>query len=341
MKRNAVVLSLLLLALPALGAGSIDALRATQRSTREQLLSLKSEQLARRNELSQVSQRIEQLKADTRGKLLPGGELDAALKRSQELSSTLTGLAAQSSTHEGELESANLALLAGLTDELGRLRADFDRQTDRPARAKLIGAMKSLRQERDALRASLPAAKVPVLVPLLDALKPSDDPETLLEQADLLRDNEEKLQKELKALDTRIGERRQEVELDRRVQRFMGEESMFDDQDRRLRVQHTQPAADSVANATGGISPKDGTIAGSPAPSTPTLGPQGAVDPAASGLKVTNGSDAQAQVGGPRALGASDDDLGQLERERAKLAGLREQMAKKAAELEKRAGELK
>lgn len=337
MKLHALVLSLLVLALPALGAGSIDALRASQRSTREQLSALKTEQLSRRNELSQVSQRIEQLKAESKGKLLPGSELDAALKRSQELSSTLTGLAAQSSSREGELEAANLALLAGLTDELARLRADFDRQTDRAARARLIGTMKSLRQERDGIRASLPAAKVPSL----EGLRPSDDPETLLEQADLLRDNEEKLQKELKALDARIGERRQEVELDRRVQRFMGEESMFDDQDRRLRVQHVQPSA--ADNATG-LTPQGGTFAGpAPAsPNTPTLnGVQGALDPNASGLKVTNGSDAQAQVGGPRALGGRDDDLGQLERERAKLSTLREQMAKKAAELEKRAGELK
>ncbi len=335
MKLHAAVLSLMLFALPALGAVSIDALRAAQRVSREQVGSLKSEQLARRNELSQVSQRIEQLKAESKGTLLPGSELDAALKRSQELSSTLTGLAAQSSTREGELEAANLALLAGLTDELARLRADFDRQTDRSARAKLIASMKSLRQERDAIRASLPAARVPSL----DALKPSDDPETLLEQADLLRDNEEKLQKELKALDARIGERRQEVELDRRVQRFLGEESMFDDQDRRLRVQHTQPSAADNAN---GLTPQGGTFAGTanPAPNSP-VNALGAVDPAPNGLKVTNGSDAQAQVGGPRALAGGDDDLGQLERERAKLASLREQMAKKAAELEKRAGELK
>ena len=94
----------------------------------------------------------------------------------------------------------------------------------------------------------LPAAKLPTL----DTVRPSDDPEELLEQADLLRDNEEKLRRELKTLEARIAERRDEAELDRRVQRFMGEESMFDDSDRRLRVQRTVTTPASADAFTSG-----------------------------------------------------------------------------------------
>jgi hypothetical protein len=335
MTLRAGALFVLLLALPALGGGSIDGLRAAQRSAADRVSTLKADQLSRRNELSTVSQRIEQLKATSKGKLLPGGELDSALKRSQELSGALSGLAGQVSTQQSELEAASLALLDGLTQELSRLRAEFDRQSDRAVRATVIAQMKALRAEREAIRATLPATKVPSL----DALKPSNDPETLLEQADLLRDNEEKLQRELKALDVRIGERRQEADLDRRVQRFMGEESLFDDQDRRLRVQRiTTQAAGSDYSVT---TPRLNDTAGSP-----PAGPRELATPAvggydSTGIKVTSGADARPQVGGAGSLSSKDDDLAQLERERLKLKALGEQLKQKAAELEKRAAELK
>jgi hypothetical protein len=248
MKLRAALLALTLLASPAWAASGVEALRGTASGLRSQVTSLRGEQLSRRNELSVVSSRIEALKAQTKGALLPGSELDQSLKRSQELSTTLTEFAQQLSAREGELEAANLALLDGLSGELTRLRAEFDRQTNRQVRRGLIDQMRKLRSEREAVRAALPAAKLPTL----DALRPSDDPEELLEQADLLRDNEEKVRRELKALESRITQRREEAELDRRVQRFLGEESMFDDQDRRLRVQRKDQTLGDAPASTGG-----------------------------------------------------------------------------------------
>ncbi|MCU0701199.1 MAG: TetR family transcriptional regulator [Myxococcaceae bacterium] len=246
MKLRAALLALTLLASPAWAASGVEALRGSAAGLRAQVTSLRAEQLTRRNELSVVSSRIETLKAQAKGALLPGSELDQSLKRSQELSGVLTELAQQLSTREGELEAANLALLDALSGELTRLRAEFDRQTNREVRRGLIDQMRKLRSERESVRAALPATKLPTL----DALKPSDDPEELLEQADLLRDNEEKVRRELKALEARITQRREEAELDRRVQRFLGEESMFDDQDRRLRVQRKdQTLGDAPASS--------------------------------------------------------------------------------------------
>lgn len=372
MNRLVALAAACLLALPAWAASALDGLRGNSRALREQVSALRAQQLSQRNELSQLSSRIEALKANQKGKLLPGGELDAALKRSQELSGALSDLGQQVSGREAELENANLALLDGLSAELNRARADFDREANREKRSRLIADMRRLRAEREALRQTLPAARLPTL----DTVKPSDDPEELLEQADLLRDNEEKLRRELKSLEARIAERRDEAELDLRVQRFMGEESMFDDSDRRLRVQRT--------TTTPGTAPVGGTApnVGNNAPATPpgTLGggttdttagtggsfngiPLGAseatnapsrggppqsdfngignsnLDP--SGIRVTTASDARPQVGSARSIAGGDDDLDDLEVERARLKGLAEQLKKKADELQKRAAQLK
>jgi hypothetical protein len=347
MKLLAATLAACLLALPAWAAGPLDALRANSRAAREQVSALKAEQLKQRSELSVLSSRIETLKAETKGKLLPGGELDAALKRSQELSGVLSELAQRSTGLEAELETANLALLEGLSGELARLRADFDRQTDRARRQALIDQMRRVRAEREALRQTLPAAKLPTL----GAVKPSDDPEELLEQADLLRDNEEKVRRELKALEARIAERREEAELDRRMQRFMGEESMFDDGDRRLRVQRTTTTPSSLSTFTSnppreepnvgsagtappavpvndssgttevtagaggplGAASSFGSPQAAPAPAPGALGAEARGDSAtggydSSGVRVTNASDARPQVGGARSLASGGGD---------------------------------
>ncbi len=370
MKLKAALLIACLFALPALAAGPLDALRAESRGLRDQVSAVKGQQLAGRNELSKLSERITTLKAESKGKLLPGGELDAALKRSQELSTSLSDLAQSVAGKESALENANLALLDALSAELNRVRAEFDRQSDRQVRKGLIDQMRKLRAEREALRQTLPATRIPYL----DSVKPSDDPEELLEQADLLRDNEEKLRKELKSLEARIAERRDEAELDKRVQRFMGEESMFDDSDRRLRVQRTlttpgtapvqmangvggQQNPEAAPPPTGGFSDtKAGT--GGPAATPPTAGALGGfnavpaertsdssnVQPGgldSSGIRVTNASDARVQIGGTRSIAGGDDDLNDLEVERQRLQGLAGQLKKKADELQKRAAQLK
>jgi hypothetical protein len=368
MKLSAVLLTAVLFAFPVWAAGSLDALRSGSRGARDQVTALRAEQLKQRNELSTLSAQIETLKAASKGKLMAGSELDAALKRSQELSGVLSDLAVKLSGREAELELANLSLLDGLSSELTRLRAEFDRQNDRAVRKGLIDQLRKLRAERDALRQTLPAAKIPTL----DAVKPSDDPEELLEQADLLRDNEEKLRRELKVIEARIAERRDEAELDRRVQRFMGEESMFDDNDRRLRVQRTvtTPATAPTAslndpkNAETGGAPPAGTTADTTAGSGGFTGSPfgaqslGAANPAApssrqtdgtsfgtgldsSNIRVTNASDARVQVGGARTISGGDDDLDDLEVERVRLQGLAGQLKKKADELQQRASQLK
>lgn len=354
LRRAATLCLLFLLGAPAWAAGSLDALREAARSGRDMLNRVKAEQLTRRSELSVLSQQIERLKTSAKGRLLRGSELDAALKKSQELSATLTALARVASARQADSDQASLTLLDALTEELTRLRGELDRQTERPARRAILASLRQLRVEREAVRASLPAARLPAL----EALKPTDDPEELLEQADLLRDNQEKVAKELKGLEQRIAERRQEIDLDRRLKHFLDEESMFDDQDRRLRVERIasitvgqpstgagsfesqDPAPGVIDIAPGSQYPTAfGENAAADTASSPTSGPP-AGPPNRRPIQNVSGTDRRPALENSRPLDVDHDDLDRLEQERAKLKGFSEALGRQAAALEARSSML-
>ncbi|MBK7859289.1 MAG: TetR family transcriptional regulator [Archangiaceae bacterium] len=371
MKR--LVLTLFCLLAPvALGATPLEALRASAGAARAQVSTTRTAQLQGQAELNKLAGRIEELKAQAKGKLLPGSELDGALKRSQELSESLTTTAAALSTQEASLESANLALLSELSSELGRLRAEFDRSEGREVRTRLISQLRGLRAEREKVRATLPAAKVPAL----EALKPSDDPEDLLEQADLLKDNEDKVRKQLQTLEKRITEAKEERDLDNRVRQFIGDESLFDESDRRLRVTRVETRQPVGAGATPDSSPApapparfaagesadpaafsaiDKAAAPQASPATgqqpPTAmgglagGSRGNTEDARNNppqSRAVSGSDARPNVGSKGVAGhEEDDDLEDLEIQRAKLKGLAEELKARAAQLQKKAAQLK
>lgn len=377
LSRSLLLAALVAVASSASAATGVDALRGRAAAARQDVLALRQSQLSTRAELGQLSGRIEQLKGQTQGALLPGGELDAALKRSQELSTTLTGLSQQLTAREGELEAANLALLDGLSAELTALRASYERAPTTDARRQVIAQLKKLKLEREQVRAQLPATKVPAL----DALKPSDDPDELLEQADLLRDNEEKLRKELLALEKRLDEARREREFDRQHRNFQTENFMFDDEDRRFQATRTtteQTTAPTAAAAQRGSTDNKSadsfaatqTEAGAAAPTSPfanantappsrdtAAAPQaGTADFAPTGgaapvggapdtasVRVTRGSDARPQLGSGSPLAGSDEggDVEDLELQRFKLKGLAEQLKARAKALEQRAAQLK
>ncbi|MBX7100955.1 MAG: TetR family transcriptional regulator [Myxococcaceae bacterium] len=364
MKFLALTLSCLL-ALPALAASQLEAARSSAKAAREQTVGLRAEQQVKRTQLSQLSASIETLKAQSKGKLLPGGELDSALKQSQALSDALTQMARTLSTREGELEAANLALVEALTQELSSLRADFDRQTEREARLRIVQQMKALRAEREQVRAALPAASLPSLPSLSD----SEDPADLLAQLDLVKDQDDKVQRELKALDKRIADLKRERELDRRSRDFQFEESALDDADRRLNVRRDTLGA-GAASAVGRGGNSEQTRVGSPPPTAPgafgaeaakgdttasnqspsdslggTQGTGSSTDirpPTGGGARSVSASDARPVVGTGRAIaGGDDDDLSDLEVQRKKLQGLAKELKARAAALQAKASELK
>jgi prefoldin subunit 5 len=361
MKR--VLLALLLclsLARPAWSASGLDALRTEAQAGRAQVRELRERQQALRSELNTLAGRIEQLKSEQKGRLVAGPELESALRRSQELSGQLTGLAQSLAGAESEAERRNLALHSALSDELARVRAAWDATGERAARAKLIARMRDLRTERDAVRAALPPSRVPALNPA----RASDDPEDLLEQADALRDSEDKVRQRLQALRSRITEVREERELDRRMSDFLGEESMFDEQDRhmRLRVDSTTKAISvDPAPRRGSLFPApQESLAGdyAPPPTTPPASggtPGGGVDTPTTPTPVPGdnkdsysttyrASDSRPQVGTVRAqaLASGDpEDLKGMEQEAKQLEALARELDSRAGSLERRAKELR
>ena len=148
---------------PAWAASALDAPRAEAGQARARVRELRESQQALRGELNTLAGRIEQLKAEQRGRLAAAPELDKALRRSQELSGQLTGLAQALAGAESEAERRHLALHTLLSDELARVRAAWDATTDRQARAGLLERMRTLRTEPALIHSRLPSAGVSVV----------------------------------------------------------------------------------------------------------------------------------------------------------------------------------
>ncbi|RKH54952.1 TetR family transcriptional regulator [Corallococcus aberystwythensis] len=330
----------LFVAAPAGATSGLEQARAKAQAARTEARTLRTRQQGLRDELNGLAARIESLKAQRQGKLTPGGELESALRRSQELSGELTGLAQSASGADGEVERAHLALHGALSGELTRLRAAWDATTDRAERARLVEQMRSVRVEREAVRAALPASQVPAL----DGAARGDDPEDLLAQADALRDTQDKVRQRLTALKARITEVREERDLDRRMNDFLGEESMFDDQDRRLRMRTAGDRGLQVAPTQRGGGGTPGLTAGdmaeTPTYSDPVPGTETGT-PTAGGLTPSvTASDRRPQVDPVRAqaLAAGGlEDLSSLEQEAARLESLARELDGRAGTLERRA----
>ena len=325
---------------PAWGATSLEANRVEARAARQKVNDIRARQMSLRMELNKVATRIQTLKAQGDKALLTGGELESSLRRSQELSGLLTTAAQELSLAHAESERGQLVLLQALASELGALRTQWDRATDRSARAQIVGRMRALRAERDQVRALLPASKLPAL-----ESSGSEDPEDLFEQADALRDSEDKVRQKMAALRTRIEELREEQELDRRMSDFLEDESLFDEQDRRLRRHSVREFARESepplgAGAPGGPSSDPISAPGrEPAASDGFSAPPRTV----SISQVAHGSDARPQFGGPQALlleAHDSGDVGILEKQLQQLESLSKQLRERADRIEAEAKEL-
>lgn len=350
----------LLLGAPAWGATGLEASRGTAQQARTAVRTLRERQQALRQELNGLAGRIETLKAQRQGRLTAGPELEQALRRSQELSGELTGLAQAVAGAEGESERAHLALHAALSGALEQARAAWDATGDRNQRATLLVRMRELRAEREAVRAALPASRVPAL----GRAETSDDPTDLLEQADALRDSGDKVRQRLTALKSRITEVREERELERRMSDFLGEERMFDEQDRNMRLRlgatGLSPQLDERESAPEGVSgapnPAPPPFA-QPPPDNPVDTPPGRGDPLPPEVGGIPGPtappttipapvqarDHRPQVQGVRAqeLAAGDfEDLATMEAEAKRLESLARELDSRASALERKVREL-
>jgi phage shock protein A len=342
-----LMLILVVGAAPAHAASGLDSARQEAKAARERVNEIRAQQMALRSELNQVAARIEALKERKRGALLKGGELESSLRRSQHLSGLLTDAAQRLSSAEADLERNNLALLATLSSELEALRNRWERTPDRQERAALLQSMREIRAESEQVRAALPAARVPAL-----EVRGSDDPEDLMEQADALRDSEDKVRQQMKSLQARIAEIRRERELDRRMSDFLGEERLFDEQDRRLR---SATGSGSGSLRTSGGTPPASSDTAAPE-STFTSGPTGggpslmetptpvSSTPTATGGPTTPGTipESRPLVGGADPLtrnGVDSRELSALEAKLKNLESLAQQLNARASAIEARARE--
>lgn len=328
-------------AFEARAATQLDLARAQANKTRQVVTDTRKQQMALRSELTQVSARIESLKAKGQT-FLASPELDSQLRRSQELSARLTELAQSVSTAEASSQQAALAYLTVVNDELGRLRATIDR-TPAQDRKNAIAQIRQLREERDRVRAQLPASVVPAL-----KTTQSDDPDELIEQADALRDSEDKVRAQMKALQARIQEAREEKELDRRIEDFGRDESMFDDQDRRLRMRKEETSslhvdrapplnsAERADMAAGGPMGVGGTP-NNPSPQSfdennPRVG-----DPSSDFTRVTKAADALPVVGQVKPNKDEGSDVESLEGQLKRLKQQADELKARADALEAKA----
>jgi phage shock protein A len=333
--RGSSVGLLLILTVAAASARAATGLEITRKeatAARGRVNEIRAQQMSLRSELNQLATRIEALKAESKGALLKAGPLESSLRRSQELSGLLTDAAQRLAHAEAELERHDLALLSTLSAELEAMRARWDRTSDRQARAELLRRMREIRAEREQVRARLPAARVPAL-----EVRGSDDPEDLLEQADALRDSEDKVRQQMRALQAQIAEIRRERELERRMSDFLGEEKLFDEQDRRLRSatssSRLRAAGDPAPGGSTAFSFGTTDAARETAPTSASPTPSGTSTPAPI-------PDSRPFIGGgnPPALdGADVRELSALEAKLKKLESLAQQLDERADAIEARA----
>jgi hypothetical protein len=317
----------LALASPAFGQSPLEQRRAQVASAQAELSRLDAEEAARRTELDALSRQIESLKQARRR--TAGSALEADLRRSQVLSDTLAELARKVADAKDAAHRADQALLSAIQS---RLDADLKAWTGagHDARAKLLTEVRALQAERDAVRARLPQDALPEL-----KTPTTDDPTALLEQADALRDSEDKVRRQLATLQGRIAEARRERELDLRMNELSGDEGMFDEQDRSLRL--TRGSTGEVAVDA----PGDTRAAGDGYTATPagaSGGPTGPQDTPPPPPPPVHAVDHAPQLGseGLEALPVGDD-LGSLEKERARLEALAHSLEAQARAAEAKA----
>jgi hypothetical protein len=209
----------------AIGAMPVDTARSAHRQANGDLASIQSTKAKLEAELDLVARQIEKRKASAAG--TKSADLDSLLRKSHELAASLESVSREEATAANRAEAARSELSNSLDAMLLKVEAQYAGATNKDEARHLVDEMKSLRIERDGLRASVTGVPLPVLTK-------SGDPTELIEQADALRDTADKLRRELKLLDVRIHELQEERELDRRMRESQGRSILFDESDRRL-----------------------------------------------------------------------------------------------------------
>ena len=203
-----------------------------------------------------LASQIKDIKENMDNSVLPNFSLESKLRKSQELSKTLTLLNRELQA----LKKAKRQRLQQLDTAYTHL-VDYIAKSAKTApsdqRGQLIKLLAKARKERAAIRAQLSSDTGPV-EPEKDLdekeLLASDDPEELSERADAIRDEQDKLRKELALLDKRLRQLADEARLDREMKDFVGDQDIFNENSRVLVVPNPRNQKDSSPeNNEGGL----------------------------------------------------------------------------------------
>jgi phage shock protein A len=313
----------LLLAFQAGAAMPLEAARAQATQARSRAAELRGRQTQLNGELNGVAEHIEALKSRA-PKGTASGELDASLKRSQELSGALSELARALQAADADVARDDAAWVSALNQSLTELKAKWEAASGRDQRQELVRQLRQLRSERDRARGQGTATGVRA-----PEAAPSDDPTELMEQADALRDSEDKVRQRIRALQAQIREVKDERDLDRRVGDFLNDQAILDEQDRRLRLA-VPPAVGGAADQSSGrnaVGANPGLV--------PTTG--SSTGDHGSG---TAGRDESGQAAVVPGHSGEGDDLQSLERQLKQLDSTADQLEQQARQAEARAHSL-
>jgi len=206
-------------------------------------------------ELEQLAARIRKNKADRPdGALIPDFALQGMLRKSQELSESLTLL-------NKEIQ----ALRSARTERLQRLGKLYGQLVDLTARQirtasgarqkQLVRVLAKVRHERDQVRRELGNPALPRAPMDTRNLLATDDPEELSERADAVSDEQDRLRRRLASLDRRILEIRADRRLERDMRDFVEDHTLFGEESRILQLSRqatSNPNADAAVSGEGG-----------------------------------------------------------------------------------------
>ncbi len=208
--------------------------------------------------LSRLAGEIKKRKADRgEGGILPDLPLQEMLRRSRDLSETLTLITR-------EMEALNRAR----KDRLQKLSQVYDRLVERTTaavrqasgarKAELLDALAEFRAQRERVRRELlprPKARPPLETSELLA---SDDPEELRERADAVRDEQDRLRRRLERVERRIAQVRADRRLEREMQDFQKDQVLFGEEGRILGVTRSQTTTTTLPSGKSGTDDRNG-----------------------------------------------------------------------------------
>ena len=183
------------------------------------------------------------------GKILPDLELGRMLAQSRDLSERLAELGRQINQLESEKRNTRQGLL-DLYERLVERLAGQARQSQGERRGGLLALLQRVRAERDALRDN--PADAPLRPDRLfeESLLASDDPEELSESADAVRDEQDRLRRELLRLDRAVAQQQADRRLEMEMRDFLSERSVFGEESRTLKLGSSSPAGKTNAQNT-------------------------------------------------------------------------------------------